>query len=168
MKTQYGPEEMLYPNKQLYRYNIRNGDEIIIDSKLNRFASTSSTTSSIRSWRRTTSESCDWRNPITPRILISTYSLTMRHSSMNRNNTVTDWGMIFMIAFVNTAGLKIENCYARRRGGWRANVSLRGSIWVKCIELEICRCSMLLWTANISEIIVDRWYTRNHELAKTW
>lgn len=58
MKAQYGPEEMLYPNKQLYRYNIRNGDEIIIDSKLNRFASTSSATSSIRSWRRTTSESC--------------------------------------------------------------------------------------------------------------
>lgn len=49
MKAQYGPEEMLYPNKQLYRYNIRNGDEIIIDSKLNRFASTSSATSSIRS-----------------------------------------------------------------------------------------------------------------------
>ncbi|XP_063993981.1 tubulin-specific chaperone cofactor E-like protein [Diachasmimorpha longicaudata] len=45
MKAQYGPEEMLYPNKQLYRYNIRNGDEIIIDSKLNRFASTSSTSS---------------------------------------------------------------------------------------------------------------------------
>ncbi|KAG8042416.1 hypothetical protein G9C98_005050 [Cotesia typhae] len=49
MKTQYGPEEMLYPNKQLYRYNIRNGDEIIIDSKLNRFVSSSSSTSSIRS-----------------------------------------------------------------------------------------------------------------------
>ncbi|XP_076633989.1 tubulin folding cofactor E like protein mlt [Colletes latitarsis] len=49
MKAQYGPEEMLYPNKQLYRYNIRNGDEIIIDSKLNRCVSTSSTTSSIRS-----------------------------------------------------------------------------------------------------------------------
>ncbi|XP_034938738.1 tubulin-specific chaperone cofactor E-like protein [Chelonus insularis] len=49
MKAQYGPEEMLYPNKQLYRYNIRNGDEIIIDSKLNRFVSTSSSTSSIRS-----------------------------------------------------------------------------------------------------------------------
>lgn len=51
MKTMYGPEEMLYPNKQLYRYNIRNGDEIIIDSKMNRFVSTSSSTSSIRSWR---------------------------------------------------------------------------------------------------------------------
>ncbi|OAD52979.1 Tubulin-specific chaperone cofactor E-like protein [Eufriesea mexicana] len=49
LKAQYGPEEMLYPNKQLYRYNIRNGDEIIIDSKLNRFVSSSSTTSSIRS-----------------------------------------------------------------------------------------------------------------------
>ncbi|XP_046489330.1 tubulin-specific chaperone cofactor E-like protein isoform X1 [Neodiprion pinetum] len=49
MKTTYGPEEMLYPNKQLYRYNIRHGDEIIIDSKLNRFVSTSSSTSSIRS-----------------------------------------------------------------------------------------------------------------------
>ena len=49
MKAQYGPEEMLYPSKQLYRYNIRNGDEIIIDSKLNRCVSTSSTTSSIRS-----------------------------------------------------------------------------------------------------------------------
>ncbi|XP_012284979.1 tubulin-specific chaperone cofactor E-like protein [Orussus abietinus] len=48
MKAQYGPEEMLYPNKQLYRYNIRNGDEIIIDSKLNR-CSSSSSTSSIRS-----------------------------------------------------------------------------------------------------------------------
>lgn len=49
MKAQYGPEEMLYPNKQLYRYNIRNGDEIIIDSKLNRVVSSSSSTSSIRS-----------------------------------------------------------------------------------------------------------------------
>lgn len=49
MKAQYGPEEMLYPSKQLYRYNIRNGDEIIIDSKLNRAVSSSSSTSSIRS-----------------------------------------------------------------------------------------------------------------------
>lgn len=28
-----GIEEMKYPQKQLYRYNIRNGDEIIIDLK---------------------------------------------------------------------------------------------------------------------------------------
>ena len=28
-----GPEEMKYPNKQLYSYNIRSGDEIIIDLK---------------------------------------------------------------------------------------------------------------------------------------
>ncbi|XP_076291188.1 tubulin folding cofactor E like protein mlt [Lasioglossum baleicum] len=49
MKAQYGPEEMLYPNKQLYRYNIRNGDEIIIDSKLNRCVSASSGTPTIRS-----------------------------------------------------------------------------------------------------------------------
>lgn len=28
-----GPEEMRYPQKQLYRYNIRTGDEIIIDLK---------------------------------------------------------------------------------------------------------------------------------------
>uniref|UniRef100_A0A336MA02 CSON014162 protein n=1 Tax=Culicoides sonorensis TaxID=179676 RepID=A0A336MA02_CULSO len=28
-----GPEEMKYPQKQLYRYNIQNGDEIIIDLK---------------------------------------------------------------------------------------------------------------------------------------
>ncbi|XP_014211891.1 tubulin-specific chaperone cofactor E-like protein isoform X1 [Copidosoma floridanum] len=55
LKSLYGPEEMLYPSKQLYRYNIRNGDEIIIDSKLNRFASQQSSTttaaqqSSIRS-----------------------------------------------------------------------------------------------------------------------
>ncbi|XP_012258017.2 tubulin-specific chaperone cofactor E-like protein isoform X2 [Athalia rosae] len=49
MKTMYGPEEMLYPNKQLYRYNIGHGDEIIIDSKFNRLVSTSSSTSSIRS-----------------------------------------------------------------------------------------------------------------------
>jgi hypothetical protein len=28
-----GPEEMKYPHKQLYSYNIRSGDEIIIDSK---------------------------------------------------------------------------------------------------------------------------------------
>lgn len=56
LRSTYGPEEMLYPNKQLYRYNIRNGDEIIIDSKLNRFCSQNSSTppqqqqSSIRSW----------------------------------------------------------------------------------------------------------------------
>ncbi|XP_043480526.1 tubulin-specific chaperone cofactor E-like protein [Leptopilina heterotoma] len=49
MKTQHGPEEMLFPNKQLYRYNIRNGDEIIIDSKLNRFTSSTSSTCSVRS-----------------------------------------------------------------------------------------------------------------------
>ncbi|KAI5731263.1 hypothetical protein M8J77_007156 [Diaphorina citri] len=29
-----GPEEMKYPGKQLYSYNISNGDEIIVDSKL--------------------------------------------------------------------------------------------------------------------------------------
>lgn len=28
-----GPEEMKYPHKQLYSYNISNGDEIIIDQK---------------------------------------------------------------------------------------------------------------------------------------
>ncbi|CAH0560824.1 unnamed protein product [Brassicogethes aeneus] len=28
-----GPEEMIYPKKQLYSYNIRSGDEIIIDCK---------------------------------------------------------------------------------------------------------------------------------------
>ncbi|XP_051157145.1 tubulin-specific chaperone cofactor E-like protein [Leptopilina boulardi] len=49
MKAQHGPEEMLFPNKQLYRYNIRNGDEIIIDSKLNRFTSSTSSTCSNRS-----------------------------------------------------------------------------------------------------------------------
>lgn len=48
MKAQYGPEEMLYPNKQLYRYNIRNGDEIIIDSKLNRCVSGSAGANAIR------------------------------------------------------------------------------------------------------------------------
>lgn len=28
-----GPEEMRYPHKQLYSYNIQSGDEIIIDCK---------------------------------------------------------------------------------------------------------------------------------------
>lgn len=28
-----GPEEMKYPHKQLYSYNISTGDEIIIDQK---------------------------------------------------------------------------------------------------------------------------------------
>ncbi|XP_049944263.1 tubulin-specific chaperone cofactor E-like protein isoform X1 [Schistocerca serialis cubense] len=28
------PEEMIYPNKRLYSYNIRSGDEILIDAKL--------------------------------------------------------------------------------------------------------------------------------------
>lgn len=28
-----GPEEMKYPHKQLYSYNISTGDEIIIDLK---------------------------------------------------------------------------------------------------------------------------------------
>lgn len=28
-----GPEEMKYPNKQLYSYNISSGDEIIIEPK---------------------------------------------------------------------------------------------------------------------------------------
>ncbi|KAK6621357.1 hypothetical protein RUM43_011663 [Polyplax serrata] len=34
MKGVTGPEEMRFPNKQLYSYNISNGDEIIVDSKL--------------------------------------------------------------------------------------------------------------------------------------
>lgn len=33
------PEEMRFPNKQLYSYNISNGDEIIVDSKLGTFKS---------------------------------------------------------------------------------------------------------------------------------
>ncbi|XP_069682915.1 tubulin-specific chaperone cofactor E-like protein isoform X2 [Periplaneta americana] len=33
MKDITGPEEMRYPNKQLYSYNISSGDEIIVDSK---------------------------------------------------------------------------------------------------------------------------------------
>ncbi|CAH0686311.1 unnamed protein product [Spodoptera exigua] len=38
-----GPEEMRYPTKQLYSYNIRSGDEIIIDSKLKHSISANST-----------------------------------------------------------------------------------------------------------------------------
>jgi hypothetical protein len=34
MKNITGAEEMRFPNKQLYGYNICNGDEIIVDSKL--------------------------------------------------------------------------------------------------------------------------------------
>ena len=33
MKHVIGPEHMKFPNKQLYSYNIRNGDEIIVDTK---------------------------------------------------------------------------------------------------------------------------------------
>lgn len=32
-RDQMGPEEMKYPNKQLYSYNITNGDEIIVEPK---------------------------------------------------------------------------------------------------------------------------------------
>ena len=32
-RDQVGPEEMKYPNKQLYSYNIASGDEIIIEAK---------------------------------------------------------------------------------------------------------------------------------------
>jgi tubulin-specific chaperone cofactor E-like protein len=32
-RDQMGPEEMKYPNKQLYSYNISTGDEIIIEPK---------------------------------------------------------------------------------------------------------------------------------------
>ena len=39
MKGVTGPEEMRFPNKQLYSYNISNGDEIIVDSKLGTFKS---------------------------------------------------------------------------------------------------------------------------------
>nr|CAG4651797.1 EOG090X05JJ [Triops cancriformis] len=34
MKEAFGPEEMKFPNKQLYSYNIRDGDEFLIDSKI--------------------------------------------------------------------------------------------------------------------------------------
>lgn len=33
LRDNHGPEEMKYMHKQLYSYNIRNGDEIIIDQK---------------------------------------------------------------------------------------------------------------------------------------
>ena len=32
-RDQVGPEEMKYPNKQLYSYNIAAGDEIIVEAK---------------------------------------------------------------------------------------------------------------------------------------
>lgn len=34
LKVIHGPEEMRFPNKQLYSYNINFGDEIIVDSKI--------------------------------------------------------------------------------------------------------------------------------------
>jgi len=34
LRDRQGPEEMRYPHKQLYSYNIRSGDEIIIDYKV--------------------------------------------------------------------------------------------------------------------------------------
>lgn len=37
MKHVVGPEHMKFPNKQLYSYNIRNGDEIIVESKKNKW-----------------------------------------------------------------------------------------------------------------------------------
>lgn len=33
LRDNHGPEEMKYMHKQIYSYNIRNGDEIIIDLK---------------------------------------------------------------------------------------------------------------------------------------
>lgn len=33
LRDAHGPEEMKYMHKQLYSYNIRDGDEIIIDQK---------------------------------------------------------------------------------------------------------------------------------------
>lgn len=33
LRDHQGPEEMKYPHKQLYSYNISTGDEIIIDQK---------------------------------------------------------------------------------------------------------------------------------------
>ncbi|XP_047997712.1 tubulin-specific chaperone cofactor E-like protein isoform X1 [Leguminivora glycinivorella] len=42
-QSHQGPEEMKYPTKQLYSYNIRSGDEIIIDSKLKHSISANST-----------------------------------------------------------------------------------------------------------------------------
>lgn len=39
MKGVTGPEEMRFPNKQLYSYNISNGDEILVDVKLGTFKS---------------------------------------------------------------------------------------------------------------------------------
>ncbi|XP_049875399.1 tubulin-specific chaperone cofactor E-like protein isoform X2 [Pectinophora gossypiella] len=43
LRDSQGPEEMRYPTKQLYSYNIRSGDEIIIDSKLKHSVSNNST-----------------------------------------------------------------------------------------------------------------------------
>lgn len=34
LRDHQGPEEMRYQHKRLYSYNIRNGDEIIVDRKL--------------------------------------------------------------------------------------------------------------------------------------
>lgn len=33
LRDHQGPEEMKFPSKQLYSYNIRSGDEIIVESK---------------------------------------------------------------------------------------------------------------------------------------
>ncbi|KOB78786.1 Tubulin-specific chaperone e [Operophtera brumata] len=43
LRDSQGPEEMKYPTKQLYSYNMSSGDEIIIDSKLKHSVSNNST-----------------------------------------------------------------------------------------------------------------------------
>lgn len=45
LRDSQGPEEMKYPTKQLYSYNIRSGDEIIIDYKLKHSVSSNSASS---------------------------------------------------------------------------------------------------------------------------
>ncbi|VVD00575.1 unnamed protein product [Leptidea sinapis] len=45
LRDTQGPEEMKYPTKQLYSYNMSSGDEIIIDSKLKHSTSANSTAS---------------------------------------------------------------------------------------------------------------------------
>ncbi len=39
-----GPEEMKWPQKELYTYNVQNGDKFIIDEKVNRWNANKRTT----------------------------------------------------------------------------------------------------------------------------
>lgn len=117
LKPFQGPEEMKFPTKQLYSYNIRSGDEIIIDSKLKHSISANS-----NAWNHTCEIGTCIRNKISTDLkmlffnILNCFFFTWTDRVPKTNLTkkiLSDWQII---KYCNLHFLACMNIWARLKG----------------------------------------------------